>query len=187
MRALKILALTLVFSIIFAIGASAGQIPNSVAVFLFDGPESVFYQDLSGNISFGGITGTWAVNNFNAEATLAGTYNSPDNFDVFYVEWLNTGDTMPLSVNITSSTPGKYSIYPVFQRPGDIDPIFSLAQDQVTGDTYFGHYFPACEMMTFAIYLDESDTAYDVTVTMEWGTGVPSEPDTWDGVKSLYR
>lgn len=170
-----------------AMAASANHIPDLVTIYLFDGTECQFYTDSSGTASYGGVDATWSVEDFSGTVHLAGSFDSPGNVDVFYIEWLGTIDVMPLSVTITSTTAGPYSIVPIFQLVGETEPDASMAREGVSGNTYFGHYFPECDKVSFAVYLDETATDYDVTLSMNWGTGVPNDAGTWGGIKTLFR
>jgi hypothetical protein len=187
MRRWTLIALALTACLLVATPATADQISDLVTIYLFDGAAEQFYTDTTGSASFGGMNAIWSVADFGAHVTFTGSFNSPGNSVVFYVEWLGTSGTMPLSASVESSTAGLYSIYPIFQRPEDSEPVATMVQTGLSGPQYFGHYYPECDKISFAVYLDESNTDYDLTVTMDWGAGVPNEDETWGGIKSLYR
>lgn len=170
------------------LAALADHLPDLVTVYLFDSvPDSTYSTDAAGTLSFGGMTATWAVSDAEADVSFVGRFDSPGKMDVFYVEWNSTPVTMPLSVSFTSTTGGRYGIYPIYRLEGQETPEYGLIREEVTGDTYFGYHFPAAGKISFAVYILDSNVPYDLHVVLDWGLGVPTGAATWDGVKSLFR
>ena len=187
MRTLQILVLVLMFSFNSGLGASAGQIPVLVDVQIADGDDPIQSFERSGTLSGVSMTATWTVNDFHAEFTVSGHGNLVWVCPHFILVWEDTGGIMPLSVNVTSNTTGPYTLLPVFQLDDETDPDLSMIQKNITTSTYLGHYFPGCVEVYFEIGLDNESALYDITATLDWGPGVPTESTSWGQVKSLFR
>ena len=189
MKNMRIPALVLGLILITTGFALAGHIPNFHQVkFPFEGSEVLRLED-SGAGTYEGMGATWTFNDYDAQIVFDGTYLPGTTVPSFNLIWYFTGATMPLSVTITSATAGEYHIVPTIQATNDPDAVqdTSLAQWFVVGDGYFGHYFPDVYQVNLYISLENPNTAYDLTVSMEWGAGVATEPVSWDQVKSIYR
>ncbi len=187
MRILRILALVLIFSFNTNLEASAGQIPVLVDVQIADGDDPLQSFERSGTLSGASMTATWTVNDFNAEFSVSGNGNVDWVSPHFIIVWQNTGGIMPLSVKVTSNTTGPYTLLPVFRLDDETDPDLSLIQQNIMTSMYLGHHFPECYEVYFEIGLDHVSELYDITATLDWGPGVPTEPTSWGLVKSLFR
>ena len=189
MKSMRMPATIIGLILITAGSALAGHVPSFHQVrFPFEGSD-VLRLEATGAGTYEGLGATWNFNDFDAQIAFDGSYISETNTPSFNLIWYFTDATMPLSVEITSNTDGEYHIVPTIQAVNDPDAIqdTTLSQWFVVGDGYFGHYFPEVYMINLYISLENPNTVYDLTVSMEWGAGVATEPVSWDQVKSLYR
>ncbi len=187
MKSLTTFTLLLITSLLHNLPAAAGQIPVQVDVQIADGTGFLQSFLRSSTLVGESMTANWTVNDYSADFTMDGTCNAEPGIPYFILVWEETAGTLPLSVTITSGTAAAYAIFPVFTLAGESDPDLTMRQDNVTTSTYFGHYFPDCAEVYFGIELLQNAELYNLTVTMQWGTGVATEPRGWSQVKALYR
>ncbi len=163
----------------------ANQIPNDWFISVGEGQDSIQFV---GYISNGGVIAQWEINNFDGTVSFTGTPGGTMEYPpLFDLAWRSPGPGLPVSVHITSNGPGLYTINPYYLMAGDVDPNLGYVRTDVSGDAYFGAYFPDAEQVNMALYLQEPTVEYDLTVTMEWGDGVPNEETSWGRIKSLFR
>ena len=169
--------------------ASAGHIPSHFQVRFPTGDTSVLRTELNGAGTYEGLGATWTVSDFAAQIVFDGSFVSTMSVPGFNLIWYFTGETLPLSVDVVSNTGGEYHIIPTVLATNDPNETqdTSAAQVYLTGNTYYGQYFPDVYMVNLYISLENPHTVYDLTVNLEWGTGVANETLTWDKVKCLYR
>jgi hypothetical protein len=136
----RILVLAVVLVIPAINHSIAGDIPNEVYVRLTGG--TISSSDWSGTLNQENETITWVVTDYSAEFVFTGDISiflDPASF--FSLHWADTGSVLPLSVTITSTTSAPYDFYPEVQHEANGTWDFSLRQEIVVGDWYFGHYF----------------------------------------------
>jgi len=188
---LRISALLIGLFLIGASAAVAGQIPDSVRVILPEGFSEIESFDWNGSMTADGISVTWTATDFDAEFVFTGSktgFQSPYIGPGIEVRWLETGAILPLSVNVTANTGGNVHIFSMQQalinNPEDWwDPIITDS-----GDIYFGHYYPDLYQVYFGVFAPSAvGDPFQMTITMEWGPGVPLQQTSWSKVKSLYR
>ena len=165
--------------------AHANDAPDDIYVTAGGGGGSNQFTGYQAN---GGFSVQWAFNTVEGALSFAGAPGGTVDFPPYFdMGWSSPGAGFPLSVTITSNGSGLYTIKPYYILPGEAEPNLSLARTNVTGDSYFGAYFPEADQVHMAFYLLEPDVVYDLTVTMEWGEGVPNEVTSWGQVKALFR
>jgi hypothetical protein len=183
----RISGLILGMALLVVGSATADQIPSFFEISFPDSESRVRINDLSGSGSWSGLGATWTINDFEAEFTFHGTFFSTLYDPSFIIMWHSPGAELPLSVSITSNTDSQYRIVPLYQETLEDPDDDSMVQWFVTGDMYFGHYFPDGYQLYFSIALLDEFDPYDMTITMDWGTGVPNDETSWGAVKSLFR
>ncbi len=178
--------LVLAVLILFA-AATASADHTADGMFIFFASDT-FFEEFSGHQSEGDLLIDWAVEASDATIWFLGT---PGGDGVllagFDLRWNAPDPTMPIAINVTSANDAPYTFHPYFKRYGEDDPDFSLVQTGVTNDFTFGHHFSPCEWLSIALVLDDPDSDYDLTVSMEWGDGVAAEEKSWGEVKQLFR
>jgi hypothetical protein len=185
----RILVLAVVLVIPAINHSIAGDIPNEVYVRLTGG--TISSSDWSGTLNQENETITWVVTDYSAEFVFTGDISTfPGPASAFYLRWADTGSILPLSVTITSTTSVPYDFSPSVQHEANGAWDRSLLQEAVVGDWYFGHYFYNLAGLRFTLgpsSIEWYTGPVDLTVTMEWGPGVPNQHASWGAVKSLYR
>lgn len=188
------LALAFAALCLFATPSLAGDIPNSVYVQLTeDGITYTTSNDWTGTLTVAGVTMDWTMSDYSAVFTFTGSITTIPwvSGPYFMIEWLETGPILPLSVDIVSTTSCPYDLWPVMQPlpggPSD-DALTDFAR---TGNSYFGHEFHDLYTLRFGVAVHHLNVPYsgpvNMTVSLEWGPGVPVESASWGAVKSLYR
>lgn len=189
MKRLRVIIWIIGFMVVGSTPSVAGQIPDSVNVYLPAAGSFLQSGEWTGSMTSDGITVTWNVSDFAADFMYSGTMTG---FGIaascgFELTWLDTGATLPVSVSFASNTAGPYDINPMVQGTSG-GPEFWWDPIEATGNSYFGHYFPPVYKVHLLVWqFVQWGDPVDLTVTMEWGPGVPVESATWGGVKSLYR
>ncbi len=168
------------------IGAFAGQIPSQFSLLMAWGDPLPYHFDLVGSSTEGGLTAEWTVTDFSAEVRITGTHNE-SGVPHFCLTWTDTGDVLPLSVTFTTNAAGPYSYEPFHWPVGGTAYDHSLSLYNLTTNAYFGHYFPEAESFLFMVSFYHVAVDYDLTVSLDWGAGVPAEPTSWGQIKSIYR
>lgn len=172
---------------VLALAATAvAQTPGMVDVVLPSGGSFVESTATSGTLSGNGITCTWTTGANSATFHLTGAYTTSWMDPTIDVAWFNTGQPCPMAVTFTSSGSGTYNIEPPFYPTGT-GWVMDWYQSGMSGDMVWGNIFPPCERFDMGISLHSQSVAYDLTMSMEWGAGVATEPNTFGAVKSLFR
>lgn len=167
--------------------ALADHVPDVFQIIFPISDSLVIRSDRIGAGTYDGLGATWAVNDYDASIVFDNAYVYTVTKPYLILEWHDVDQTMPVSVSITSNTGARYSIVPKIELVSGGAQDFSLSQYNLAGSTYFGHHIPVADLFSLQIILEDPTIFYDLTVTMNWGPGVPNEATSWDQVKSLYR
>jgi hypothetical protein len=192
MKILMMIAMTLSLSLVGALDCRSDTLPDSVYIRMPIDPLMEF-TEFSGSASTGStaqdVTIVWTVGEAIAEFVITGFIPCfTSNVFQFFVEWRETGEMMPFNVHVDSRVETWYELVPVLQlvEGGEWDT--SLTQYVTGGNAYFGHYLPPLNMFRLGMYPGAFLCGdIDMTVTMEWGAGVPAGKSSWSAVKGRYR
>lgn len=197
MKDLQIEFLTL-FLVLGCAGVSlADAVPDTVRVSLPAGVSYVESTEWTGSMSSEGVDITWEVvavgADFRADCVITGNVPCFSEFPVLLsTTWVETEETLPVSLTISSSTSIWYGYTVAMQDVPGGNMNTSLSDPIVSGgDSQFGQRFPPVNWLNVSVMVNPliigNCGEIDMTITMEWGPSVPSKQSSWSDVQSLYR
>ncbi|HPF71159.1 MAG TPA: hypothetical protein PLQ13_10855 [Candidatus Krumholzibacteria bacterium] len=182
----KVLVVTI--AVALAAGSAVAQAPDMFHVLLpASGATFVERDQASGTLSSNGITATWSSDANSATIRFYGNYTTAWLHPSVDLAWLNTAANLPMAIHMTCAVAGgTYDFAAPFSPVGGSWD-WSHQTNGLTGAWNWGTYFPACTRFDTEIDLAQQNVDFDMTITWEWGTGVPTDEATWGDVKALFR
>jgi hypothetical protein len=173
--------------ILFLATGALAQAPNGVHVMVPNGNNYIQSTATSGSLTSGGITVTWDVQANSATVNFQGNYSTQWIDPYFDIYWFSSPEDLPFSGQVVCNSPsGNYDFSLPFKPVGED---WNHLHDNFdhSGDLDFGTYLPACSRFDFTAEVIQEGVDYDITMNLEWGTGVDTQDETLDMIKALYR